>query len=167
MLLGFKVNAALVRATNVAATSVSKVTAGTAVEQPALPDTSDSATVLFGNWLLLPAGINDNGSCTIADSIVARTVDRPVMIMRHRDVAHQHKVAEVACYRLERTLMGCADPPILGGRGEPSLMFARVDQKQSRWGHWPSAAKVIPAPPFSTSIEPVRPHAKVPETVRT
>lgn len=91
MLLGFKVNAALVRATNVAATSVSKVTAGTAVEQPALPDTSDSATVLFGNWLLLPAGINDNGSCTIADSIVARTVDRPVMIMRHRNVAHQQR----------------------------------------------------------------------------
>ena len=28
-----------------------------------------------------------------------------------RGTARQHKVAEVACYRLERTLMGCADPP--------------------------------------------------------
>ena len=32
--------------------------------------------------------------------------------------ARQHKVAEVACYRVERTLMGCADP-LRRGVGSP------------------------------------------------
>ena len=35
----------------------------------------------------------------------------PVIIMRHRNVARQHKVAGVACYRLERALVGCFRPP--------------------------------------------------------
>ena len=40
--------------------------------------------------------------------------------LRHYDksseyaAARQHKVAEVACYRIEGTLMGCADPPSKG-----------------------------------------------------
>ena len=34
------------------------------------------------------------------------------MIMIHRNVARQHKVAKVACYRLERTLMGLLRSPL-------------------------------------------------------
>ena len=34
-----------------------------------------------------------------------------VIIMSHRNLARQHNVAEVACYRLDRTLMLCVKPP--------------------------------------------------------
>ena len=48
--------------------------------------------------------------------------------------ARQHKVAEVACYPLERTLMGCADPPSKG-LGAPH-QCSRVNKKRSRWGEF-------------------------------
>ena len=36
--------------------------------------------------------------------------------MSHRNGARQHKVAEVACYRLERdTAGGTSDTPVMGG----------------------------------------------------
>ena len=50
--------------------------------------------------------------------------------LRHYDAssecatARQHKVAAVACYRLERTLMGCADPPRRGSRRIPSVFLS-------------------------------------------
>ena len=57
-------------------------------------------------------------------------------VMSHRNVAHVSiHWAEVACYRPERTPMGCAVPPILGGLGVLQSVFPLVDQKQrSGWG---------------------------------
>ena len=48
------------------------------------------------------------------------------------ETARQHKVAGVACYRLERTLMGCADPPSkrVGGPHQCS----RVNKNRSGLG---------------------------------
>ena len=46
--------------------------------------------------------------------------------------ARQHKVAEVACYRLERSLMGCADPTSKGV-GAPH-QCSRVNKTRSGWG---------------------------------
>ena len=49
--------------------------------------------------------------------VMTASVLHEFMYLRHYDesleceAARQHKVAEVACYRLERTMMGCADPP--------------------------------------------------------
>lgn len=42
--------------------------------------------------------------------------------------ARQHNVAVVACYRLERTLMGCADPSSKGDRRNPISVLAGFTQ---------------------------------------
>ena len=58
--------------------------------------------------------------------------------LRHYDksseyaAARQHKVAEVACYRIEGTLMGCADPPSKGVGA--SHQCSRLNKKRSGWG---------------------------------
>ena len=64
------------------------------------------------------------GTLVMIDEVGMRWMYRSIgLYLRHYDessecaTARQHKVAEVACYRLERTLMGCADPPSKGCRG--------------------------------------------------
>ena len=47
------------------------------------------------------------------------------------ETARQHKVAGVACYQLERTLVGCADPP--SKRVGAPHQCSRVNQKRSGW----------------------------------
>ena len=58
--------------------------------------------------------------------VAVRWLAQQIPYLRHYDessevqpTARQHKVAEVACYRLERTLRGCADPPSNGGSVHP------------------------------------------------
>ena len=58
--------------------------------------------------------------------------------LRHYDgsseyaAARQQKVAEVACCRIERTLMGCADPPKEGGSAHP-ISVLELTRKRSGW----------------------------------
>lgn len=53
-------------------------------------------------------------------------------MMSHRNVACQHNVAEVACYRRERTLMGCANPRVGGGcwGGCTTISGPRVNENE-------------------------------------
>ena len=77
----------------------------------------------------------------------SRNCSVDIMYLRHYDessecaTARQHKVADVACCRLERTLMGCAvskdgtittaDPPFKGCRGyHPTIRVPRVTIKK-------------------------------------
>ena len=46
-------------------------------------------------------------------------------------------MAEVACYRLERTLMGCANPPSKPSKGVGAPhQCSRVKKKRSGWGEF-------------------------------
>ena len=65
----------------------------------------------------------------------------PVIIMSHRNVQPHVSINEVACYRTERTLMGCTDP-LRRGLGTPH-QCSRVNEHRSDWGGESSLA--IPA----------------------
>ena len=50
-----------------------------------------------------------------------------------RGTARQRKVAEAACYRLERTLMGCVDP-LLRGSVHPTSVLELTNNEVGGWG---------------------------------
>ena len=82
--------------------------------------------------------------------------------------ARQHKVAEVACYRLERTLMGCADPrPLLRGVGAPH-QCSRVLRTRSEWGEFVTYIHKNNVPTIANMseclVEPFRAAAFVPSS---
>ena len=65
---------------------------------------------LFGVFALANVGRRSANNHTVCVPL------RNVMSYRNGAIARlarQPKVAEVACYHLERTLVGCADPPLL------------------------------------------------------
>ena len=81
-----------------------------------------SHAILNPGWpSVSPGAFQSFVSVTRVVSVYALSAKTPYVAtyLRHDDessecaTARQHKVAEVACYRLERTLMGCADPPFL------------------------------------------------------
>ena len=57
-----------------------------------------------------------------------------VIPMSHRNVQPHVSINEVACYRLERTLMGCADPLRRGVGAPHQCSCSRVSKKRSGWG---------------------------------
>ena len=72
------------------------------------------------------------------------------------ETARQHKVAEGACHRLERTLMGCADPPSKGV-GAPH-QCSRVNRKRSGWDEfvtYPSDSMLVVGFEACSIITPV------------
>ena len=79
---------------------------------------------------------NDAGTTPCLGVSIGLTSHFPEYL-RHYDesseceTARQHKVAEVACYRLERTLMGCTDP-FRRGVGAPHRC-SRVSKTRSGW----------------------------------
>ena len=60
---------------------------------------------LFGVFALANVGRRSANNHTVCVPL------RNVTSYRNGAIARQPKVAEVACYHLERTLVGCADPP--------------------------------------------------------
>jgi len=78
-----------------------------------------SHAILNPGWpSVSPGAFQSFVSVTRVVSVYALSAKTPYVAtyLRHDDessecaTARQHKVAEVACYRIERTLMGCADP---------------------------------------------------------
>ena len=55
-----------------------------------------------------------------------------IIMMSHRNVKPHVSINEVACYRTERTLMGCADP-LEGGSAHPH-QCSRVNKNRTGWG---------------------------------
>ena len=62
--------------------------------------------------------------------------------------ARQHKVAAVASYRLERTLLGCADPPLKGV--DAPYQCSRVNKKMKCVSHQCNGTSTTPLERYST-----------------
>lgn len=52
--------------------------------------------------------------------------------MSHRNLPRQHTLAEVACYRTERTLVGCTDP-LRSGRSVHTTSALELTKNEADW----------------------------------
>ena len=75
--------------------------------------------------------VNDGGR-SIVDGDRGKPFIRPVIIMSHRNAQPHVSINEVACYRTERTLMECADPPLLRGSVHPISVLELTNNKVVR-----------------------------------